>query len=295
MRNSERNSTPANGMEQRGTRRAMSWLDEQLARGKWERFCVVHDVDPALATDLLKQNQHNRPIVPAAVAEYAALMQAGMWRLTSEAISIAHNTVLVNGQHRLLAIIKSGCTVPITLWFGVDPEEFKVVDGGRKRTAQQILALEGVPNAALRASLAQIILLMVSAKAPISNQHVVDYARSMEAMGPVGDACTHGHRIYKITSPTAGALAWWHIHQTSPNRAKLERFWDGLSTGENLTGPRLQLREWLMHGDGSHGGGQSKTVKRAAGIVMAWTAWVADRKRVHSFEWPHFTKLPDAR
>lgn len=308
MRNTEQNSS-AIGFGQHGTtgnahgdvagaNAASKWLAERLGRGTRERFCEIAHVTPAKAAALIKRNTHNRPVVASAVREYADLMASGMWRLTTEGIAISRDGVLINGQHRLLAIIDTGITVPITMWFGVEAEEFKIVDGGRKRTASQILSLEDYPYAANRAALAATLLHMQNSsssnRAGASNQKVVALAEAMDD-AIANAACAAGSAMSKVCNPTAMTLAYWHIATTAPSAARLGEFLDGITTGEALTGPRLQLREWLMNGELAGRNNQNVTVKRAAAIVLAWNAWLAGRKRATSFRWPHFVKLPEAR
>ena len=301
MRN-EMNTTNTNGMEHRGTvadvpctadRRAAAWLATRLAKGRKERFCEIVNLTPAMAQAMLALNTKNRPALASRVTQYADLMRQGKWRLTSEGIGVSTRDIILNGGHRLQAIISSACTVPMTVWFGCDPDEFMVVDGGRPRGADQLLAMRGYDYAAQRAALAKILMQMETANKGIySPQHTVAYVESMDPV-IARDACYHAQMMARVTSATAVALAWWHIAKTSPNAARLPEFWDGLPAGQNMSGPRLQLRNWLLTGDLAKRNSNNITVKRAAAFVLAWNAWIRGRKHVW-FTWQSFVNLPEA-
>jgi hypothetical protein len=115
-----------------------------------KRKMKVMTVTPEIAAKWLKKNVHNRPLRPNAREEYTAAMKAGEWKLTAEPIAFSRaytdselkqfNEVLINGQHRLLAVIDSGATVTFTVWWGCEPDEFEVIDRGAKRTFGDVIA-----------------------------------------------------------------------------------------------------------------------------------------------------------
>src|SRR5437870_5147015 len=70
------------------------------------------EVGPELATRWLEGNVHNRKLREDVVARYARDMKAGRWLLTHEPIAFNKNgDTLVDGQHRLWAVVESGATV----------------------------------------------------------------------------------------------------------------------------------------------------------------------------------------
>lgn len=65
-------------------------------------------VTPTLASQWLQQNIGNRPLRKRTVDLYASQMSSGLWRETHEPIAMDARGNLVDGQHRLAAICKSG-------------------------------------------------------------------------------------------------------------------------------------------------------------------------------------------
>lgn len=304
MRNIETNSInghtaasllPSQDVSGNADRRAAAWLNARLMKGRKERFCEIVKMTPAIAAALLERNTHNRAVSQYGVAEYANAMMRGEWKLTAEGISVAKDGVLVNGQHRLLAVVESRCTVPITLWFGVERDEFRVSDAGRKRTAGHQATILGVPNPNVAAALATLLIRFETKegqKYPSTFQ-ITSYMEDMD-QAELDAACRVGMSLKKIMPPTAGALAYWHIAHTSPNAHRLDEFLSGLALGESLTGPRLNLRNWLMEPEIRVERSWAGNVKKAAGLVHAWNAWLKGHKRVPQFAWKHVISLPAA-
>lgn len=114
-----------------------------------ERKCKIMDVNPEVATKWLEKNTHNRTLRQTVVEAYASAMRRGDWRLTSEPIAFSfpwtdaaqrkHPETLINGQHRLWAVILANTTAKFTVWWGCDPEEFHVVDQVTPRTQGDML------------------------------------------------------------------------------------------------------------------------------------------------------------
>ena len=73
--------------------------------------CEIMKVSPEMATKWLEKNIVNRRIRDYKVNAYARDMKNGDWRLNGEAIVFNKSGQLVDGQHRLNAIAKSGVTV----------------------------------------------------------------------------------------------------------------------------------------------------------------------------------------
>lgn len=68
----------------------------------------VETITPDMAREYLKSNSMNRPLNDRTVNLYAQEMRTGNWKLNGEAICFGKNGALLNGLHRLYAIVKSG-------------------------------------------------------------------------------------------------------------------------------------------------------------------------------------------
>ncbi len=106
-----------------------------------EYTSALFDVDPEGAAELLKINIGNRPVHKGAVERYAKTMADGEWIVSGEGMTVL-NGILISGQKRCLAIIKSGATIRTPIVFGVDPRSRAVIDGGQPR---KTFAFSGLP------------------------------------------------------------------------------------------------------------------------------------------------------
>lgn len=97
----------------------------------------VIEIGPLLATSLLLKNTINRAISKVAVDQYARDMEAGNWKLTHQGILIGKDGVIIDGQHRLLAIVKSNTTqkMLVTIDESFETPLDAPIDTGNKRQA----------------------------------------------------------------------------------------------------------------------------------------------------------------
>ena len=111
-------------------------------------------VTPDTARNWLSLNTKNRNLRKADLDRYKRDMLAGNWRLAGDPIRFGTNGALLDGQHRLTAIVETGVTLPLLVIRGVQPEAQAVMDTGRRRTAADALAIDGKGNATLLAATA---------------------------------------------------------------------------------------------------------------------------------------------
>ena len=107
-------------------------------------------VTPELARELLKGNNCNRTVRVAIVEIYAAAMREGKWHAdTSECIKIAYNMRILDGQHRLEAVIMANVAVPMYIAYNVPETAALNIDTGVRRNSKDIFALHGINNSGI--------------------------------------------------------------------------------------------------------------------------------------------------
>jgi len=80
-------------------------------------------INPEKAQELLANNAHNRKVTLSRVKEYASEMRNGMWAYNGEAIIVSVSGRLLDGQHRLLAVIEANVEIETELVEGVPDAE----------------------------------------------------------------------------------------------------------------------------------------------------------------------------
>src|SRR5438128_5136838 len=93
------------------------------------------------------------------VRAFAEAMRRGDWLVTHQGIAVDSNGVLVDGQHRLAAIIEAERPVEMTVFTDVDPDTFDVLDTGKRRNAADVLAIEGEKSATMLAAMVRTVWL----------------------------------------------------------------------------------------------------------------------------------------
>jgi hypothetical protein len=91
----------------------------------------IETIAPDAAKALLTKNK-NRRLRPKSVAKYVGQMTAGLWRV-GPCLMFTSAGELVDGQHRLTAIVKSGVAAQFLIVRGVPRELFEVIDQGSGR------------------------------------------------------------------------------------------------------------------------------------------------------------------
>ena len=98
-------------------------------------------IGPVQAAELLRKNITNRPLRKSWVKTLASRIDAGEWLVTHQGIAITTDNELIDGQHRLNAIVMSGKAVEVNISYDCDPASFLVIDAGIKRTSADHLRI----------------------------------------------------------------------------------------------------------------------------------------------------------
>ena len=90
-------------------------------------------VTPEIAAELLARSAGNRRLHQSHLAQLVDAMRRGQWRPRADPIKIDDRGRLVDGHHRLTAVIQSGATVSLVVLEGVASDAVEVLDCGRPR------------------------------------------------------------------------------------------------------------------------------------------------------------------
>jgi hypothetical protein len=228
-----------------------------------EPYSVVMEVGPEIAAQWLEGNTHNRPLRQPLVDRLARDIKAGQWRLTHQGIAFDTDGVLIDGQHRLWAIVLAATPVRLRVFFNEPIDNMKAVDTGLARSNYDVLHLSGEAGeitvnhlATLRAMLAgdssHTPRLTVSEEAEWMAKHADAINFAMEHLG----TC----RFKGVATATIRGIIARAYYSAKP--AKLNHFCDVLKTGgsadeEDL--PIVLLWQFLVNNAGA---GKGQAVRR---------------------------------
>jgi hypothetical protein len=99
---------------------------------------------PQRATELLERNMLNRPLSDQHTQRIARQIIGGHWRYNGDTIKISTTGDVLDGQHRLWAIIEANIAVDTVIVYGIEPEAFATIDTVRRlRSGGDTIALSG--------------------------------------------------------------------------------------------------------------------------------------------------------
>lgn len=208
----------------------------------------VSKLTPELAAHFLNNNTTNRPVSKSTVERYERAINRGEWMLNGEPIIVFSDGTLGDGQHRCLAVQKTGKSIDTIIMYGIDPETFKTINGGKSRNNADVLAITGEVNTIVLASAARTYLLT---ELNGRDANCITFTQIKECVDK------HPHLRYWvqrycqnkkakiIPSHFCGYLA---VASEKYGFEKLDKFFDQVASGENLSqgDPALVLRERFL-------------------------------------------------
>jgi hypothetical protein len=119
---------------------------------------AIEKIGPIEADGILKGNLGNRSIIENHVQNLADQMSSGLWKQSLDPIRISKNGRLLDGQHRLLAVLTSKETIEFLVVRGLDEEVFDVLDTGKHRSAADAAHILGIPQSKPCSALAKLLM-----------------------------------------------------------------------------------------------------------------------------------------
>lgn len=270
---------------------------------------AVEKITPAMAEKLLEGSKDikNRNVSDAHVAWLCAQMKGGKWTLNGEAIIFDDEGQLLDGQHRLWAIITSGVTVESLVTRGVDRKGFATIDTGNARTLANVLGIVGEKYSASVASALSwthrhdLGKMFTTAKSagfshPVGLALMRKYPEIRESAEEVSRMATKSEILKGVPS---SILIFLHHRFSTHSKEKATEFFETLGDIRfDTTGtPTRILRDQILRRkmDMRSGGGGSKTppMEMMAVFIKAWTDFLSGNKPRRSYQWRRSGQSPE--
>lgn len=222
-------------------------------------------IDSHKATKWLENMATNRLVSQNLVERYARDMRNGKWRKTGEPIIFDEDGKLVDGQHRMWAVIESGCTIEMLVVRGVPLDAIHNIDTGKPRSTAQVMQILGGSNTVKTVSVARALDGVVS-PGRVRNLSV-DEVEAVLAKWPGVKWILEQPGAMKSgklsQAPVLAAFAIVH----SKNQGLARDSWEAFSTGANLAkgDPLLTLRNYLtdsLYAKGTASSAKSSLTRR---------------------------------
>lgn len=228
---------------------------------------VYQYISPQMAEEWIKLNTRNRAITMSRVRDFAEIMRRGEWDVTHQGVAFGDDGSLYDGQHRLMAIIESGCTVEMLVTRGLSPKSRANIDtGGRRSATDNLNIIEGVSLSKTMGSSIGAVWMATVAKSVTRPATAAELAATLtqhldgyEAMRTVFNSSRRG----LCRSGFIGAFIY--AYPTDPVKvlAAAQKFWSGAELAEN--DPMYVLRNRALNG-ASNGRSREKDHGRGATV-----------------------------
>lgn len=225
--------------------------EEPTRQDKTEHSVHIERITPAIARQYLGYNVHNRNLRKRVVAAYAEDMENGDWEWNGEAIKFDVHNALLDGQHRLAAIIESGTPIEMMVVRGLPSLTQETMDTGAKRTFGDVLKLRGEDQYTILASTIRAIASWEAgyrtgnnAAKSFTNRQLI---KTLDDYPWVRNGVTSISRVSRSTglpSSVAGVL-WWAFMRIDAEDCHF--FFERLASAENHSAgePVYELRKFL--------------------------------------------------
>lgn len=238
----------------------------------------IEVITPAFAQQLLEQNPHNRHVTPAVVERYALDMAEGRWQEgNGQTVVISRNGDLMDGQHRMHAIVRSGVPISMLVVRNVDPETFKTIDTGKPRSLPDLLSIEGYKNSIVVAGTGRMAWNYAAGVSPGYSPNkttLEEFINNQPNISKIVQQVTTASSGKTYPKTPLAAVMFLANNDGSMNK-EVETFIEGVTSGANLYkgDPRLTLREWVLYHKLKANGRISMTSSALfAAAARAWNA-----------------------
>jgi len=208
-------------------------------------------ITPDDAKEMLAKNPNNRHINKAYVKQLANDMGRRVFQDNGATICIDEEGNILDGQHRLLAIVESGVPLKDAIVVrGLKPESFATIDSGRPRTNGDRLSMMGIKNSSSIAACARAFLLYklgdLAYGARISNVDVLEAAKEHAEL--FRKAQTMAHDMNKAMRGQPAVYASTLAMCIQYDREQTEEFVQGVISGADLKegDARLAFRKYMI-------------------------------------------------
>lgn len=239
---------------------------------------------PQMAEEQLRRNASNRKLRHHNVEQFCSAMSNGEWMINGETIKIDQQGNLIDGQHRLSAIMLLGKPIELLVHRGLSKEAFKTIDTGMRRSKPDTLYLLGYKDVNQLSAAFSIVHAHKRGKLGKSvfsgGQRSGSWTSNAELANRIGDYKGLEDSVRYAVAQNMNRLgmgslaAALHFIAKRKNKEKIEAFIEKLGTGAGLraTSPIYHLRERMILQKNRQTKFSRATI--AAFMIKAWNAYV---------------------
>lgn len=215
------------------------------------------EITPELASKWLATNFDNRNPSNSGHKYLVRQIQDGKWKFNGESVKFDENGNLVDGQHRLMAVVEAKKSIDSNVSFGIPREAFHTMDTGKSRTPADILSAKGYKNANILSSVARQLLAIESNNKGLHENSIkstrfdnADVMAFVHGKADLPEIVTEAHNMWqkmpiKIISSSVYCTMYYLFFKRHTGEAR--KFMESVALGMGLQpeSPALALRQSL--------------------------------------------------
>jgi hypothetical protein len=249
-----------------------------------EMVTVQMTVSPAQAAEWLGKMPIQRRMRRNKVETHKRRILGGRWKVLPHGIVLDWNGVVIDGQHRLTALVECDRPLPMRVTFNTDPNLFVDIDDGAvPKDLADMLKHEGVAPG-LTTNMAMIVRMLWRAKQgrsalenslqPSNQEGREVYYQYAEVLKEASELAVRA----RVIAPSPGLLGYYLFLGLEQDAGRTRAFARKLPTGEDLKAgdPALLLRNTFLKDRAA--GVVRPPVDQAIMAATAVNAAIRDRK-----------------
>lgn len=249
---------------------------------------ITHEIvtiTPTIAAEWLTANTHNRNLRDRSVNAYARDIENGDWELTGEAIKRAADGTLLDGQHRLAAVVKANKPIKALVVSGIPLVAQSKMDTGIPRRFADQLGFAGEPAPQIMSAVLRRIVLWEAGfytKNTVLRPTNAEMEAALERFPYLRESVRYGVRQAIPSGMHASLVSFSHWLLGAIDYEEMLWFLDRAADGVGLPAnhPVLTLRDRIRRErDLNRGRGADPNVSLAL-VIYAWNAHRAGERRV---------------
>jgi hypothetical protein len=237
-------------------------------------------LDAQRAHELLQRNGNNRAVRQLRVRQYGNDLRKGRWTFTGEAIKVAHTGQLLDGQHRLAAIVDADVAMDVLLITGLPHIAQASMDQGNARTFSDWLKIQGESEYTTLAAAVRLVYLYERDGVPVRvpgtpAPSTGDLIHALRNNGDLRESVRKVRQLTRSNLLPVSAASALHYLFAIVDEDEADDFFKGLLRGQGLEviSPVYVLRDRLIHELSQRGSDRSLTSPvKLAFTIRAWNA-----------------------
>ncbi|WP_020469700.1 hypothetical protein [Zavarzinella formosa] len=252
-------------------------------------------ITPAKATAWLdKSNFSSRRLDDSNVNKIIRDIKNNKWVFDGNPIRFDTKGNVIDGQHRLWAVVMANKSVEMLVLTGLDHKAVDTIDSGKSRSISDIFHFNGHTNNTTLAALCRLAIgyekadgdmwkwATSGAKVRLTAQELLDKARNNTQAFESTSFVIGLKHVRKMAGPGLAAFVHYILTLETNESWRVDNFFNTLNDGTNLepTSPVLVLRNKLSMGDSAmtrNNSGDKATAYKIALIFKAWNAYRKDK------------------